>query len=43
MTLPPANRPASYNGLIQNVFSKVPFEGDMTENETVLKFAFKLW
>ena len=29
--------------MIDSVFQKVPFHGDDTENETVLKFAFKLY
>ena len=28
---------------MDNIFQKIPFTGDETENETILKFAFKLY
>ena len=28
--------------MITDIFSVIPFQGDMTENETILKFAFAL-
>ena len=43
MTLPAEQRPADYSTMIDSVFQKIPFEGDETENETILKFAFKLY
>lgn len=43
MPLPPEQRPSDYAEMIDSVFQKVPFQGDDTENETVLKFAFKLY
>ena len=29
--------------MVDSIFQKIPFEGDMTENETILKFTFKLF
>lgn len=43
MPLPAEQRPADYPQMIESVFMKMPFEGDTTENETVLKFTFKLY
>lgn len=43
MPLPADQRPAEYAMLIDSVFNQIPFEGDDTENETVLKFAAKLY
>uniref|UniRef100_A0A7S3FVR3 Importin N-terminal domain-containing protein n=1 Tax=Strombidium rassoulzadegani TaxID=1082188 RepID=A0A7S3FVR3_9SPIT len=43
MPLPAADRPAEYQVMIDSVFQKIPFSGDETENETVLKFAFILY
>lgn len=41
--LPPDQRPAEYSQMVDSVFEKIPFEGDDSENETVLKFAAKLY
>mgnify|MGYP006893778443 CR=1 FL=1 len=43
LELPAAGRPANFLSMVGDVFSKIPFEADMTENETVLKFSFKLY
>ena len=43
MPLPVDQRPAEYAMLIDSVFTQIPFEGDDAENETVLKFAVKLY
>jgi hypothetical protein len=42
MPMPADQRPAEYGQMIQAVLSKIPLEGDDLENETVLKFVFKL-
>lgn len=43
MPLPADQRPPEYMQMIESVFAKIPFEGDMTENKTILEFAFKLY
>jgi len=43
MPLPPNQRPAEYHQIMDSVFEKIPFTGDDTENETILKFAWKLY
>mmetsp|Transcript_1414 Transcript_1414/g.1902 ORF Transcript_1414/g.1902 Transcript_1414/m.1902 type:complete len:396 (+) Transcript_1414:2138-3325(+) len=43
MPLPADQRPPEYQGMLDSMFEKIPFSGDDTENETVLKFAFKLY
>ena len=43
MPLPADQRPADYATMIDSVFQKIPFQGDDTENETALKFIFKLY
>ena len=43
MPLSPNQRPTEYGQLMDSVFEKIPFTGDDTENETILKFAFKLY
>lgn len=43
MPLPAEQRPAQYPFLIDSLFQKIPFTGDDAENETVLKFAAKLY
>ena len=43
MTLPAGQRPADFDALLDSVLTKIPFEGDVTENETILKFAMKLY
>ena len=43
MPLPADQRPADYAQLVDSVLQKIPFEGDDAENETVLKFAAKLY
>jgi len=43
MPLPADQRPADFATIMDSVFDKVPFTGDETENETILKFAFKLY
>ena len=43
MPLPADQRPQEYGQLMDNIFNKIPFTGDETENETILKFAFKLY
>ena len=42
MPLPAEQRPEHYAQMIDVLFSKVPFKGDETENETVLEFAWAL-
>jgi len=42
MPLPAEQRPEHYAQMIDLLFSKVPFKGDETENETVLEFALQL-
>jgi hypothetical protein len=41
--MPLAQKPDNYAAMIDSIFQKIPFEGDMTENETILKFSFKLY
>jgi len=41
--MPLAQKPDNYAEMIDSIFQKIPFEGDMTENETILKFSFKLY
>ena len=43
LPLPAEQRPAEYPQLLDSVFQKIPFQGDDAENETVLKFAAKLY
>jgi len=43
MPLPMSQRPSDYDNILSSIFSKVPFTGDDTENETILKFVFKLY
>lgn len=43
MTLPAEQRPGNYQAMIESVLEKCPLEGDDTENETIMKFVFKLW
>jgi len=43
LPLPVDQRPAEFIGMVDSVFQKVPFMGDMTENETIIKLAFKLY
>jgi hypothetical protein len=43
MPLPAAQRPPNYQAMVHSVMSAMPLEGDMTENETLLKFAWKLY
>jgi len=43
MPLPAEQRPVEYPQLVDSVLQKMPFQGDDAENETVLKFAFKLF
>ena len=43
MPLAPESRPADYLVILGSVFNALPFEGDDTENETILKFALKLY
>lgn len=43
MPLPAEQRPANFLTDIDSVFQAMPLEGDMTENETLLKFAVKLY
>ena len=43
MPLPASQRPADFDGIMDSVFSKIPFEGDVTENETILQFAFNMY
>lgn len=32
-----------FDSMLSSVMSKIPFNGDINENETVLKFAFNLY
>ena len=43
MPLPAEQRPANYLTTVDSVLLAMPLEGDMTENETLLKFAWKLY
>lgn len=43
MPLPADQRPLEYGQLMDLVFEKIPFTGDEGENETILKFAAKLY
>jgi hypothetical protein len=43
LTIPAEQRPADYAAILDSIFDKIPFLGDVTENETILKFAFKLY
>ena len=43
MPLPADQRPADYSQMIDAIFQKIPFTGDDTENETIIKFAFELF
>lgn len=38
-----AVKPPLYTEIIESTYQSVPFEGDDTENLTVLKFTYKLW
>ena len=43
MPIPAEQRPADYVTIMDGIFAKIPFTGDATENETILKFAFNLY
>jgi len=43
MPLPQDQRPANYQVTVDSILKAMPLEGDMTENETLLKFAWKLY
>jgi len=43
MPLPQEQRPPNYSVTVDSVLQAMPLEGDMTENETLLKFAWKLY
>lgn len=43
LPLPESQRPAEFESLTDAVFAKIPFNGDVNENETILKFAMKLF
>ena len=43
MPVAPEQRPGNYYQMIDSIFAKMPLCGDETENETVLKFAMKLY
>ena len=32
-----------FDQMLDFVFTKIPFSGDLNENETILKFAFNLY
>jgi len=39
----PDARPAEYPQMIDSIFQKLPFNGDVAENETALEYAFSLF
>lgn len=43
MPLPAGQRPENYQVKVDSVMKAMPLEGDMTENETLLKFSWKLY
>ena len=41
--MPLAEKPPQYADILNSTYGAIPFDGDETENLTVLKFTYKLW
>ena len=43
MPLPKDQRPSQYTEIVNQLYTKIPLEGDYLENITALKFTYKLY